>query len=162
MPSQRDDYIHRLIDQLRQFVAQIVKFRASDRLDEALLAIVNAQEKLFARPAPEFISLTIPEQLALLTQHESEETGRTKCLAYASILKEAGLVYEAKGQGDFAQSAFQLALYVNLQVAKDAGETTEEQAGAIAFLMARVPSEELHAPVKDLLQELGSRKGANL
>ena len=93
MPGERQDYLLRLIEQLRQFVAQALALRQAGKLDEALMALAHAQEKLFVRPAAEFRHLPIVDQLRLLTLGESPAAGRDKCVAYATILEQAGLVF---------------------------------------------------------------------
>jgi hypothetical protein len=155
MASRREDYLLRLIEELREFVAQAIALRDTGRLGQALMTVVTAQEKLFARPAVEFTPLPVDEQLRLLTIDESPETGRGKCLAYASILQEAGNVYRARGRDDLAASAFQLALYVSLTVAladEDRGAALRPSIGA---LRERVPETSLQAPVRELLAKFG-------
>jgi hypothetical protein len=155
MAGQRDDYILRAIEQLRQLVALAVKMRDTGKLDQALLAVVAAQEKLFARPASEFMGLTLDEQLRLLRIGESEATGRAKCLGYAAALREAGLIYEARDKRDLAASAFQTALYVTLLVAAESRESAAELTASIGELLERVPVESLNEPVKELLDTVG-------
>jgi hypothetical protein len=150
MPGQRDDYVLRLIDELRQFVAQLMKLNNASRLDEALMAAVSAQEKLFARPAADFMARPVDEQIRILKTGESEDTGRTKCLAYAAILEEAGLVYRAKSQEDFANGAFEMALYVMLSVALESPEGPGLHAD-VARLLGRVGPDKLHAIVSNML-----------
>jgi hypothetical protein len=151
MPGERQDYLLRLIEQLRQFVAQALALRQAGKLDEALIALVHAQEKLFVRPAAEFRHLPLAEQLPMLKFGESAETGREKCVAYAAILEQAGLVYQGKNQDAIAGSAFQLALHVLLLVASEPGTVTPEVRRSIAALRERVPTEELNAPTRELL-----------
>ncbi|HTZ20985.1 MAG TPA: hypothetical protein VMC06_08890 [Opitutaceae bacterium] len=151
MPGERQDYLLRLIEQLRQFVAQALALRQAGKLDEALIALVHAQEKLFVRPAAEFRHLPLDEQLPMLKLGESAETGRNKCIAYAAILEQAGLVYQGKNQDAIAGSAFQLALHVLLLVASEPGAVTPELRSEIARLRERVNVEELNAPTRELL-----------
>src|SRR5262245_54113068 len=117
MSGRREDYILKIIEQLRIMVAAAIKLRNGGQLDQALLAIVSAQEKLFARPGPDFMALDLDEQLRLLRLDESPDTAREKCLGYATLLREAGLVYEARDKPDLAVSAFQSALYITLTIA---------------------------------------------
>jgi len=154
MAGKRDDYILRAIEQLRLMVASAVKLRDGGKLDQALLAIVSAQEKLFARPAPAFMGLGLDEQLHLLKIGESPDSAREKCLGYAAVLREAGLVYEARDKDDLALSAFQSALYVTLTVAVESKSSAEALSPKIAELMERVPTDLRHAPVKELLDIL--------
>jgi hypothetical protein len=154
MPGLREDYLLRLIEELREFVAQAVALRDTGRLGQALLTIVAAQERLFARPAAEFASRPVDEQLRLLTIDEAPGTARGKCLAYASILREAGRTYAALGRDDLAAGACQLALYVTLTVALASGEPAADLGPAIAELRARVPAASLQGPVRELLARL--------
>lgn len=160
MPGQREDYLLRLIEELREFVARAVALRNTDQLGEALLTVVSAQERLFARPAADFTSRAIDEQLRLLTIDESAETARGKCLAYASILREAGNVYQALGRDDLAASAWQLALYVTLTVAVGNQARAGELRPAIGELRARVAADSLQPPVRELLAQLPAAPAA--
>src|ERR1700722_1016129 len=116
MAIRREDYILELIQELQAFVAQAVNLGDSGKLGEALMTMVRAQEKLFARPMAEFAPLGIDEQLRLLTVSELPERARAKVLAYALLLTEGGKIYGARGRRDLAASAFQLALYATLTV----------------------------------------------
>lgn len=157
MSARREDYILKIIEQLRIMVAAAVKLRHGDQLDQALLAIVSAQEKLFARPAPEFMALDLDEQLRLLRIDEAPDTAREKCLGYATLLREAGLVYEARDKPELAASAFQSALYIVLTLAVETNRAaSDETAANIADLLDRVPAEQLHPPVKELLSQLAA------
>lgn len=156
MASKRDDYILRAIEQLRLMVAAAVRLRDGGKLDQALLAIVSAQEKLFARPAPAFMGLGLDEQLHLLKVGESPSSAREKCLGYAALLREAGLVYEARGKPDLAVSAFQSALTITLTMAVESKAAVEELTPSITELLEHVPAESLFAPVKELLARLES------
>ena len=151
MPGERQDYLLRLIEQLRQFVAQALALRQAGKLDEALMALAHAQEKLFVRPAGEFRHLPIVDQLRLLKLGESTNMGREKCVAYATILEQAGLVFQGKNQDSLANSAFQLALHVLLLVAEEPGTVTPELQRALATLRERLSAEELNAPTRELL-----------
>jgi hypothetical protein len=158
MSARREDYILKIIEQLRIMVAAAVKLRDGGQLDEAILAIVSAQEKLFARPAPAFMNLGLDEQLDLLRIGEAPDTAREKCLGYAALLREAGRVYEAREKPALATSAFQSALFVLLSVAiETTGPLTDSLAASLADLLDHVPAEQLHAPVKELLAELDRR-----
>ncbi|MFT3867236.1 MAG: hypothetical protein QM715_01950 [Nibricoccus sp.] len=159
MSARREDYILRMIEQLRLMVAAAVKFRNGGQLDQALLAIVSAQEKLFARPASDFMALDLDEQLRLLRIDEAPDTAREKCLGYAALLREAGLVYEARDKPELAASAFQSALYILLTTAVETNRpASSETAADIADLLDRIPVDQLHAPVKELLAQLGAQE----
>jgi hypothetical protein len=154
MAIRREDYILELIQELQAFVAQAVNLGDSGKLGEALMTMVRAQEKLFARPMAEFAPLGIDEQLRLLTVSELPERARAKVLAYALLLTEGGKIYGARGRRDLAASAFQLALYATLTVAAGDRDRAGELQPAIADLRSRLTDEELNPPVRELLDRL--------
>lgn len=147
----RDDYLLRYLALIRQAIAQALKLRQSGQPDHALRILLNAQEKLFARPLASFAGLSLDEQLALLASGENSDTAREKTLAYALLLREAGHAYLARERQDLAISAFQLALHILLLVTSDQPSTDDEQREIMRDLLARIPPENLHAPVRDLL-----------
>jgi len=106
MASQQRDYILRLIEQLRQFLTQIIHLREQGRHDEALTAIVRAQERLLGLPATRFLSAQPDELFTLLTRGETPENAREKCLAHADLLAETARVYTAKDQPALADGAW--------------------------------------------------------
>lgn len=131
-------------------VAAALKSGNPAQLNNALLGVVQAQERLFGRPVSEFQGADVAAQLALLSQNESPDQAREKCLAYAEILDQAGRIYEGRRQPALAASAFQLALYVHLLVA-ERQDPSEAQRQSIASLLEKIPPRELHAPVRELL-----------
>ena len=128
--SLRQDYILRQIDLLRQFVKRIVQKRPDSELDEALLLALHLQEKLFPVPPAEFLQLGMPEQIAQLRRNESRADGNAKCTAYAALLAETALLYDHKGQPDFAAGARQMGLYAALSVALD--DSTDAEANLLS------------------------------
>ena len=80
MAIRREDYILELIQELQAFVAQVVNLGQNGKVGEALMTMVRAQEKLFARPMAEFAPLGIDEPLRLLTIDEPPDTARAKVL----------------------------------------------------------------------------------
>lgn len=153
MPSR--DYFLRYIELIRQFLAEATKLRQSGKLDQALRVLLQAQEKLFARPAAEFVPLPLDEQLRLLTVGESVENARAKRIGYAALLREAAEVYRVRDREDLAASANQLALHVLLTVAVEDPRGAEEVIPEIRALLARVPADQLYDPVKELLAKVG-------
>lgn len=119
MPAQRQDYILGQIQLLREFVARLLRRREAAGLQEAIQLALHLQEKLFMRPAAEFLQLEVKEQIAALKLGESPEAGRDKCLAYATLLKETAALYDLCDRPDLATGARQLALHVTLGVAVD-------------------------------------------
>ena len=152
MATQRQDYILRQIDLLRQFVARLAGKRVDHELDEALLLSFHLQEKLFPLPPVEFLRLDMSGQIAALRRSETAETAREKCLAYASLLAETAMLYEFKGREELASGARQMALYAALCIA------LENRTDPVAVELARrlitdLDPSELHAPVSELLAE---------
>ncbi len=113
MPE-RQDYVQRLLEELRQLLAEILRFRQAGSHDAALMTLLHAQERLFTRPASEFMGLPVEQQVRLLVIDETNANARDKCLAYATLLTEVGHTYRAKGLDAPAQGAYQLALQVTL------------------------------------------------
>lgn len=152
----RDDYILRYLALVRQALTQAVKLREAGQPDHSLRIVLQAQEKLFARPLGEFATRNIDEQLALLGAGESPESAREKRLGYAALLREAGLAYLAREREDLAISAFQLALHVMLTVIAEHPAGADEHRPMMRELLARIPAEALYAPVRELLAAVGT------
>ena len=158
MPPQRQDYLLRLLEEQARFLSEIVEFRQAGSYDAALFTVLRAQERLFARPAHDFISRSLDEQVHLLVIGESDTNARDKCLALATLLTEAGHTYQAKEQPPLALGAYQLALQVTLLAAvkfPPADSTTLRT--RIAALLARVPAGDLNAEIKELLRRFENR-----
>ncbi len=154
MPG-REDYILRFVALLRQAIAQMLNLRATGRYEEALHLALSTQEKLFARTTAELSRLDLTEMLRLLRLDETRESGDEKVLGYASLLKETGLVYEAMDRDDSAQSCFQLALQVMLTVIVESKLQSAESWATMRELLKKIPPDQLHAPVKELLRQTG-------
>jgi len=103
-----------MIEELGQFLAEATKLRNRGSFDAALLTILQAQERLFSRPAQEFIARPVDEQVTLLVIGETVSNGQEKCLAYARLLTEAGFTYQLKDQPALALGAYRFALHVLL------------------------------------------------
>lgn len=147
----RDDYLLRYLVLIGQAIAQALKLREAGQTDHALRVLLQAQEKLFARPLDTFAALTVDEQLALLAAGENAETAREKRVAYAAVLREAGLVYLDRNRPDLAVGAFQLALHVLLTVIVEGPANADENIATARDLLSRIPPEMLHPPVQELL-----------
>lgn len=154
MPG-REDYILRFIALLRQAIAQMLKHREAGRYAEALDVALHVQEKLFARKTAELSGLSLDELLRLLRLDETREVADEKIAGYASLLRETGLVYEAMDRTDSAQGCFQLALQVILTVAVGQKPPTADILATARDLLARIPPQQLHAPVIELLRQAG-------
>jgi hypothetical protein len=157
MPE-RQDFIQRLLEELGQFVAEVAKYRQAGQYEAALFTLLQAQERLFVRPVQEFMARPVEEQVHLLVLGETAATARAKCLAYATLLTEAGSTYQARAQPALAQGANQLALHVTLLAAlrfpsPDAAESRER----IAALRERLPAGGLSEELEQLLAQLAAQ-----
>ncbi|MGA2444316.1 MAG: hypothetical protein ABSG50_02670 [Opitutaceae bacterium] len=154
MPPQRQDYMLRLLEEQGRFLVEILEFRQAGSYDAALFTVLRAQERLFARPAQDFIPLSLEEQVHLLVVGETDTNARDKCLAHATLLTEAGLTYQAKGQPPLALGAYQLALHVTLLAAVMFPPADSSALRArIAALLDQLPADDLNAEVKELLRQ---------
>jgi len=95
MSPQRQDYLLRLIEELGRFVRAALSPGEKHRAEAALPALVEAQEKLFAMPAPQFLGRTPEAQVELLAKGESDATAVEKCHTQAAILDYAAELYDA-------------------------------------------------------------------
>jgi hypothetical protein len=161
MPT-RDDYILRFLDQIGLALTEALRFRKAGKIEQAIIAVVVAQEKLFARPAAEFTGLDLGRQMHLLTIGEPPANAAIKCLGYAALLREAGNIYAVRNRADLAESAFQTALYVALSGGFGATVLGESSIDLARDLLARIPPEKLQAPVKELLAKRAAEEDLKL
>jgi hypothetical protein len=70
MSVQRQDYILRQIDLLRQLAVRLTNRRSDLELEEALLLSFHLQEKLLPRPPAEFLQLDLAAQIEALRRNE--------------------------------------------------------------------------------------------
>ena len=159
MPA-RDDYILRFVELAARAIAEALKLRGQGKIEQAMIVVVQAQEKLFAPPMAEFIGLPIDQQIRLLTISEPPQSARSKLLAYASLLREAGLIYAERDRSELAASAFQLALHVTLQAAIVANARDAEINAAADDLLPRIPADQLLEPTQELLRRFGELPAA--
>jgi hypothetical protein len=153
MPGQRQDYILRQIDLLRQFVSRLVRTKEGAGLEDMLQLSFSLQEKLFAMPPADFLQLDVSEQIAALKKNEPDDAGREKCLTYATLLKETAALYEFRSRDDLAFGARQLALHVALATVLNPPKTDDTTHALLEELQASVAGHALHPPVQELLDE---------
>ena len=151
----QEDYILRFLALLRQAISQMIKYRTSGLYTEALDVALRTQEKLFARTTANLSTLSLEEMLRLLRLDETKEAADEKVLAYAALVRETGLIYAAMDRDDSAVICFQLALHIMLTVAVGQKAPPGEVWASMRDLLARIPPDQLHAPVKELLQQVG-------
>jgi len=152
---QRQDYLERMLEELGHFLAEVTRYRQAGSHDAALLTLLQAQERLFVRPASEFLTRPVPEQVHLLAVGETADHAREKCLAYATLLAEAGRTYRAKRQPELAQGAYGLALHVSLLAARQFPPADPTGLRAqIAALCELIPAEERVPELRELLRQV--------
>jgi len=153
MPE-RQDFIQRLLTELRQVLAQVTKFREGGSHDSALATLLQAQERLFVRPAPEFMTLPVEKQVRLLVIGETDAAAREKCIVYATFLTEMGHTYRAKGQAPTAGAAYQLALRILLEAARQiASPDSPDLRTGVAAVRQLVPADQLSPEMAALLAD---------
>ena len=128
MSPQRQDYLIRLIEELGRFVREVLRAGEKNRTEAALPVLVETQEKLFARPAVEFLGRSLEEQIDLLAAGESAGSAADKCVTYAGILHHAAQLYTALGRPALVLGSRQLAA----AVLQSATARWPEQAGRLA------------------------------
>lgn len=156
MAAQRQDYILRQIELLRQFVARLARERRDGTLDEALSLAFHLQEKLFPLPVAEFLRLDADGQVAALSRNESPVHARANCATYAALLKETAALYSLAGRAELARGARQLALHVALTTALGTEPGRERQdLERLARELARdLDGTELPPPLQEMLERL--------
>lgn len=155
MGAQKQDYLLRQIDLLRQFVQRVLRKQPDPELDEALLLAFHLQEKLFPAPPAEFLRLELAEQIALLRRGESRQAGNDKCRLFAALLAETGELYRHKGQAEMASGARQMALFAALSVVDD-DPADLDTLGLARELAATLEPQTLHPVVVELLERVGT------
>ena len=160
MPE-RQDFLQRLLDELRLALVQVGQFRAAGSHDAALATLLHGQERLFVRPAPEFMLLPVDEQVRLLVIGETDDAAREKCSLFANFLTEMARTYEAKGQAATARGAYQLALHVLLVTAGRFPRTgaDAELEAQIAALRRQVPADQINPALQPLLARHDATRG---
>jgi hypothetical protein len=154
VPPQKQDYLLRLMEELTRFLAEIRKLRDGGSCDAALHTILQAQQRLFARPAQEFMTRSLEEQVHLLVVGETAANAREKCLMYATLITEAGHTYQVREQTAVASGAYQLALHILLLTAhRFPGPDESDISARVSALLARVAVKDLTADVRALLNQ---------
>ena len=147
----RQDYILRLISELRQFVGAMIGTGDPGRAGEALHAVLHAQERLFQCPPANFLGLTIDQQVEQLGRDESPETAVEKVATYAATLEQAARIYEATNRDQLAKNSRQIALGSLLIATNRWPEQRTLMADGITTLRQELAAVELHPHVQELL-----------
>ena len=115
MLTSRRDYILRIIDEVSRLLARVIFKRRSGEQEEALQAIVQACERLFALEADSLFQFTPDQHFVMLTEGEEPEIGRDKVLLYAALNLEAGHAYSKIRNSAMARASYLNALHFTLR-----------------------------------------------
>jgi hypothetical protein len=119
MLTSRRDYILRIIDEVSRLLARIIFKRRSGENEDALQAIVQACERLFAMEADKLFQFTPDQHFVMLTEGEAPEIGRDKVLLYAALNTEAGHIYTKLGNLAMARASFINALRFSVRAGSE-------------------------------------------
>jgi hypothetical protein len=141
----RDDYVHRLIQQLAECLARMSRRRGDGRFDQALAESDRAWSELFEVPR-ELADAVDAATLAGLLGHPA------RIRAAARILHEEGRIHAARGDGLTAAVRFRRALELVLE-ARAAGPAGADPGDdeMVAELIGLVAPGELDARYRDRL-----------
>ncbi|MCR6657239.1 MAG: hypothetical protein NVV63_15835 [Opitutus sp.] len=103
MPSR--DYVLRLVEQVGEFLARILRQKEEKRPQEALQSVMAACERLFGLEAVRVFQFTPEQQIALLKEGTTPDEGREKVMMYAALLAESAGAFEQLGQSEQARQA---------------------------------------------------------
>ena len=106
---QRQDFVLRLIEELGAFFRQVTQLRQTRSTDEALIALLRAQETLMGRSAAQFAGLSVDQQFELLLAGETPARASEKVATYAALLQTVADVYRDREQIGLAAGAALLA-----------------------------------------------------
>jgi hypothetical protein len=153
----RDDYFERQIAELRKWLAQIMKLRVDGHREQAMVANIQAQERLFGRPLAEFSAVPLDDQLMLLSAGMSPEQARERHVGYALLLREAGICYSQRDRDDLAGGAFKAALHILLGALLQINGGDEALLDLVRSTLAATPVEQIDAPIGEMLEAIDSR-----
>jgi len=147
------DYILRLIEQAAQLLAQIAHQREMGQPGLAVQTVIDGVERLFGLTVAELGSLDEERLFDQLTQRESRENARDKCVIFAALNYQAGLAYEDRDLPALAQPAFHLALVFTLRARTCfPGQGAPEFTPRVDDLLYRLDGFELPATTRALLE----------
>src|SRR5664280_2328194 len=134
-----------------------IRDRNQGSYDAALHTLLQAQERLFSRPAEEFVGRPIEDQVNLLVRGENPANAREKCLLYATLLAEAASTYQARDQAALALGACRWALHVLLLARQESSDADPSALRArLGALLDQLHDDHLAQELKDLLRQLAA------
>jgi|LauGreDrversion4_2_1035121.scaffolds.fasta_scaffold49511_2 hypothetical protein len=111
----RQDYVLRLIEQLIHAIAQVVLRREMGKPEEALHQVLLTLHHQLGLDIAQLTGLGPEELHERLTRGEPLLVARDKCLAFAALNRQVGLIYLDQGAVDTARTAFHLGLVFTLR-----------------------------------------------
>lgn len=156
MITSRRDYILRIIDEVTRLLARVVFKRRAGATDEALQAIVQSCERLFAMDSNRLFQFTPEQHYVILTRDEEPLTARDKVLLYAAINVEAGQLYTKIGKTTLARASFLNALRFTLRARTEySADALPEYTPSVPLLRESLGTEPLDPDTQELLAKAG-------
>lgn len=106
----RQDFILRMIERLIALLAEIVLRREMRQPGVAMHLVLHALRNHLGLDLSELGGLEPDAIQARLMEGHPREAGLDRCLAFAALNRQVGLIYCEQGQTDLARRAFGLAL----------------------------------------------------
>lgn len=150
MAGQRQDYLERELDRLRAFVAALTERTTPAEMERMLRLALDLQTNLFPLPAAEFLALDTYAQFERLGAGLADEEASARRGRFIELLAHTAGLYAALGREDYAFGARQHALHLALLDEQQAH--AESSARLIGLLRTGLHEQDLHAPVRELLQ----------
>lgn len=113
--TMRQDYILRTLERLIQAIAQVILQRELGRPEAALHQVLLTLHHQLGLDISQLTGMGPDEIHQRLTQGETVLVARDKCLAFAALNRQVGLIYLDRGATEMAQTAFHLALVFTLR-----------------------------------------------
>ena len=152
MSFQRQDYILRLIRELGQMVSAAVASGDPGKEAQALHGVMHAQQQLFNQTAQDILSLTLDEQIEVLSRGESPDAAVEKIATYAAILEQAARVYANTNRPLLATNSRLLSLSALLTTVVRWPDQRGIVEQSIDDLTNKLEEGDLTPPVRELLE----------
>jgi hypothetical protein len=138
----KQDYILRLIEQLAQFLARILKLHERGDYDAAMVAIEDALKKLVGLDLRVIEALALEDLVTLLKPGIDLDVSR--CVIVADLLKSRGDVRHALGDPDGGIDSYIRSLTLFLEVLSGPGAIElPDQIARTEWLITRLDNEDL-------------------
>ncbi len=155
------DYVLRLVEQLGQAVAQILKFRQRGQYEAALGVIDRISRQFSGLGVDSLARLSANELSALLTFDQPAETACEKCVSLAALLKQQGAIAAEQGHTEASVDCGFKALHL-LLLAHTIGSriTLPDYVPKVADLVAELDTCTIPTSTNLLLMQYYEQEGA--